>query len=185
MNAYTDWIPVFDANIKNKKDKVILEFGIGAGTKYLIDTFKEVYSFEFIPKDNITALHWYNVTVEQNKENKNWSFELQHFEDFNFTDIMGMLGDKSILPETLLSYIDGLIEKTNPNVIFMDGGFHTGRGLILNYILNKYNIETLIIHDAKDVKAYGYDLIEDVNNKYSNITYTIGQHTKIYSLINK
>jgi len=67
--AYTDWIPVLGI-IPDKKELKILEFGIGAGTKALVDNFKEVFSFEIL-----NNREWFDKTVEQLKEYKNFLYK--------------------------------------------------------------------------------------------------------------
>ena len=65
--AYTDWIGLMESTIKNKKDLSIIEFGLGDGTKYLLQNFKNVYSYELMDTS-----FWYDSIVPKFNIHENW-----------------------------------------------------------------------------------------------------------------
>jgi hypothetical protein len=132
---YTDWIELMDSSIENKKELSIIEFGLGDGTEYLLNNFKDVYSYELMDTS-----FWYEEIVPKFKLHENWKHKLVLWEEIGFKDY-----DQN-LPNLLLSEINNLFDKHNFDVVFMDGGYHV-RGDIVNYIINKFFPKYVVIHD--------------------------------------
>ena len=78
---YTDWINLVEKTIPNKKNLNIIEFGLGEGTKYLLDNFKTLYSYELMNKPD-----WYNQTVNKFSVYENWEHKLVLWNDIGFKD---------------------------------------------------------------------------------------------------
>ena len=171
--AYTDWIGIVEDTLDDKKDLSILEFGLGAGTEYLVNTFKRVYSYELIDQTDPTLIEWYNDCVERFKGYSNWDKEVVLWKDIEFEDY------NPILPHKLTDRIDTLFNIYKFEAVLVDGGYHV-RGDIANYILNKQSPKYVIIHDT----VYNYD-IDGYNRinlptKYNTVKYEIGEGTHIF-----
>lgn len=165
---YTDWISIFETDVPNKKELSIIEFGLGEGTKYLLDNFKFVYSHELINNS-----HWYNYTVEKFSEYKNWEHKLILFEEIGFRDY------NPNLPQALLDDIKTLFQKYNFDMAFVDGDYHV-RGDIANFILNEIKPKYVAIHDVNYAFiADGYDRIK-LPPEYTSVTSKVGEGTTIF-----
>src|SRR4030067_1769646 len=111
--TYTDWTKLVDSSIHDKNKLSILEFGLGEGTKYLLDEFKFVYSFELAKNSK-----FYEQAVQQYSKYKNWEHSLILFSGIGFIDY-----DPN-LPQKLLDDIAELFRKYKFDVVLMDGGWH-------------------------------------------------------------
>lgn len=179
--SYTDWQDIVEPTIKNKNQLSILEFGLGDGTKYLLDNFKYVYSYELIDENDSTLIDWYNQAADKFKTYSNWGSEVVMWQDIGFIDpgplYTGIIPPE--LPSGLLLRIDELFSKYKFNAVLVDGGFHV-RGDIANYILNNFPIEYVIIHDINyNFYVDGYHRINLPEN-YETVKYTEGNGTYIF-----
>ena len=179
--SYTDWQDIVEPTLKNKNELSILEFGLGDGTKYLLDNFKYVYSYELIDEKDYTLIDWYNQAEERFKSYSNWGSEVVMWQDIDFvdpgTEYTGIIPPE--LPNSLLSRINKLFSKYKFNAVLVDGGFHV-RGDIANYILNNFPIEYVIIHDTNyNFYVDGYHRINLPEN-YETVKYTGGYGTYIF-----
>jgi hypothetical protein len=165
--AYTDWIPTMDS-IKNKKNLSIIEFGLGDGTEFLINNFKNVHSFELA--DTKT---WFDEANVKYANSKNWTCEFAHFDNYGFYDYM------LNLPQALLDKLVDLFSQSKYDIVFMDGGYHN-RGQIANFILNQFSPKAMIIHDIN--YAFQQDMYDQiiVPEDYSFVDDTNGEGTRIY-----
>ncbi len=174
--SYTDWQEIVETAIEGKKKMNILEFGLGAGTKYLLDNFNFVFSYELIDSRDHTLISWYEHSVDEYKDYTNWKSEVVFWKDVNFKDY-----DPNISP-LVLARIDELFETYNFDCVLVDGGYHV-RGDIANYILNKFHTKFVIIHDTNyNYEVDGYERIILPEN-YETIKYTIGEGTYIFKNI--
>jgi hypothetical protein len=165
---YTDWINLVEKTIPNKKNLNIIEFGLGEGTKYLLDNFKTLYSYELMNKPD-----WYNQTVNKFSVYENWEHKLVLWNDIGFKDY------DTNLPKELLDDIDLLFSNNNFDVVFMDGGYHV-RGDIVDYIINKHYPKYIIIHDINFAfNEDGYHRIKTPSN-YTIEKDTFGEGTMIF-----
>ena len=166
--AYTDWIGLMESTIKNKKELSIIEFGLGDGTKYLLENFKNVYSYELM-----NTGFWYDQIVPKFNLHENWDHKLVLWEEIDFKDY------EQNLPNLLLTEIDELFSKHNFDVVFMDGGYHV-RGDIVNYIINKFFPKYIVIHDINYAfEEDGYHRIIKPDN-YKTEKNTDGEGTMIF-----
>lgn len=166
--SYTDWIDLVKSTIPQKDKLAILEFGLGEGTKYLLDNFKFVYSYELAPNSK-----WYNPIVEKFSGSENWQHELVLFKDIGFVDF------NTDLPKELLTGITKLFNKYKFDVVFMDGNYHV-RGDITNFILNKFYPKYFIIHDISIAfEQDGYSRIE-LPSRYKSVSSYSGEGTRIF-----
>jgi len=166
--AYTDWIELVDLNIPNKKKLSILEFGLGEGTKYLLDNFKSVYSYELSPDSK-----WYDAMVDKFSNYKNWKYELVLFRDVGFVDY-----NPNLAPYLLRS-IAKLFANNQFDVVFMDGEYHV-RGDIVDIILKRYAPQYVIIHDITTAfNKDGYDRIQ-LPATYQSVSSYTGEGTRIF-----
>ena len=166
--SYTDWIELVELSIPNKNRLSILEFGLGEGTKYLLDNFEFVYSHELAAKPK-----YYDSTVQKFSKSRNWKHELVLFSDIGFVDF------NPDLPKVLLSGITKLFNRYKFDVVLVDGNYHV-RGDIANFILNKFHPKYVIIHDINlAFKEDGYDRIK-LPPKYESVSSNVGEGTRIF-----
>jgi len=159
-NEWSDWRFAIDA-IPDTKEKNIVELGLGMGTRYLLEKFKYVYSFEVVNNDE-----WYNKSVTDYSGFMNWSSQ------FYFMHYFGLdKADKKLLDsngdvrdtEPLVTYFKYVEDFVGPalntmDVALVDQGFHF-RGESVNYFLQK-GIPIVIAHDTVGHDhIYGYDKI--------------------------
>lgn len=171
--AYTDWTEIVETTILEKSKLSILEFGLGDGTKYLVDNFKKVYSYEIIDDADPTLVEWGTECVQKLSEYNNWEYEITKYSEIDFVDYDIKLSRK------LLKRIDELFAKYKFEAVLIDGGYHV-RGDIANYILNKFSPDYVIIHDTNfNYEVDGYGRINLPKN-YSTVKYTEGEGTHIF-----
>lgn len=166
--SYTDWIGLTELVIPKKNELSILEFGLGDGTKYLLDNFKFVYSHELVKSPR-----WYNLIVSKFSEYKNWKHELLLFKSIGFVDF------NPDLPQILLDNITKLFNEYRFDVVLVDGDYHV-RGDIASFVLNKFHPKYVIIHDINVAfEADGYDRIK-LPLGYNMISSNLGEGTRIF-----
>jgi hypothetical protein len=171
--AYSDWIGAVEATIPNTKRLKMLEFGLGAGTKYLIDNFKYVYSYELIDERDHTLREWAEVSKKDYKDYTNWDVEVVNWSDIDFKDY-----DPNLTPG-LTNRIDELFATYKFDTVLVDGGYHV-RGDIANYILNKFAPKFLLIHDTNfNYIVDGYARIQ-APNSYKIHNHAAGEGTHVY-----
>jgi hypothetical protein len=175
---YTDWTNIVETAIPHKDELSILEFGLGEGTKYLLEKFKYVYSYELIDDTYGDLKKWYAESYQLFSSNPKWGSELVMWNEIGFADY------NPDLPIGLLSRIDELFSTYKFDAVLVDGGYHV-RGDIANYILNKWKPSYVIIHDTNYAyEVDGYSRIE-LPEIYDTIKYTEGEGTHIFVNKNK
>lgn len=170
---YTDWIDAVDPTLKDKSKLSILEFGLGEGTKYLLDNFKFVHSYELNDDAHQEYIEWWYKSNEDYKQYPNWGRELVWYSEIGFIDY-----DPN-LPMGLTNRIDELFKDHNFDAVLVDGVGHC-RGDVANYILNKHMPKYVIIHDTNynyDVDGYNRIVLPDI---YETVKYTGGEGTHIF-----
>ena len=181
MSSYTDWQKNFD-KIENKKDKVILELGCGLGTKYLVNNFKKVYSYEVTETDE-----WYQKTKKDLQEYENWEsifYYDSYLRDSNKTIVStrGKLRDIKPL-KRYFTQLHGFVNFRELDIAFVDQGNHF-RGELACYLMS-WGIPMVIIHDSKQWPhntdlVYGYDKIDPQLYNYFYKSFPRGQGTVIF-----
>ena len=125
-NEWSDWRSAVDI-ISNTKEKNIVELGLGLGTKYLLERFKYVYSFEVVNNNE-----WYSKSVDDYKGFVNWSsqFYFMHYfgldeADKKLLDSQGDVRDTSVLVK-YFKYLEDFIGPAldTMDVALIDPGFH-------------------------------------------------------------
>lgn len=170
---YTDWTGITETTLVNKKEMSILEFGLGEGTKYLLDNFKFVYSYELNDNNHPEYIDWWYKSKDDYKHYKNWQSELVWYNDIGFVDY------NPILPTKLTDKIDQLFSEYNFDAVLVDGVGHC-RGDVANYILNKQAPNYVIIHDTNyNYDIDGYNRIK-LPQQYETVVYTVGEGTHIF-----
>jgi hypothetical protein len=174
--SYTDWTGAVEATIPERKQLKILEFGLGAGTKYLVDNFKYVYSYELIDERDHSLKEWAEISKNDYKYYTNWDVEVVNWSDINFKDY------NPNLVSGLTDRIDMLFAEHNFEAVLVDGGYHV-RGDIANYILNKFTPKYVLIHDTNfNYVVDGYERIQKPE-LFEIYNHTDGEGTHVY--INK
>jgi hypothetical protein len=169
QDRYTDWLPILK-DIPNINDKVILELGCGSGTKYLVDNFKYVYSYETNSRDVDGT--WFTLTSSQNKSTNKWdgmfttSFKT---EKSHITDLNGLYNEVN---EFVNFYKD-------IDVVFVDPGFAQRAECVLYFM--KHEIEYIFTHDTNtEPELYNWKLLNTTPG-YSLVgEIKTGQGVKLY-----
>jgi hypothetical protein len=169
-NKYLDWHPIIKS-IDNSKSLNILEFGCGAGTSYLVDNFKFVYSFETNSRDRDGR--WFDYTSKQNI-NKNWKGY------FNNT-FPGISINCNEFKNAVLNTID----ISNIDVLFVDPGFANRAECVLEFA-KLLHFKYIFTHDTlTEPKLYGWHLLSNITSEYElHSEITTGQGTKLWKLNN-
>lgn len=190
--SYTDWNPILN-NIPNVEDKTILELGCGKGTKYLVDRFKFVYSWETW-KDS----EWWKYSQEQYSQYSNWEGYFKDFKHWGFDESEKLLkgSGKSEYGKVrdltaLNKYWDSLvstIDISTIDVAFVDQGFHL-RGETVNRFM-ELGVPYIFWHDSnnntpkaslgKPYTLYGWDLI-NIESPYYVVNTLGGKGTVLIS----
>ena len=168
-NKYIDWQPIIEY-IPDSYKLVILELGCGIGTKFLIDKFKFVYSYETNTRD--LQGHWFNLSREAYK-NLSW----EGFFDTRFPDIKSNV-DITMLMAGIKNFVDlDLID-----VIFIDPGFKNRAACVIEFA-NMKKYKYIFTHDTNThLDLYDWPLLEKIPNCYSLYASIGGQGTKLWKL---
>jgi hypothetical protein len=170
---YQDWIDIVESTIESKDTLAVLEFGLGEGTKYLLEKFKFVYSYELNDNAFPELINWFFEAEKNYGHHKHWGREVSWYNEIGFVDY-----DPN-LPTKLLERIDNLFSDYSFEVVLVDGVGHC-RGDVTNYILNKHLPEYVIIHDTNFAyEQDGYTRIT-LPSIYSTVKYTVGEGTHIF-----
>jgi hypothetical protein len=179
--SYTDWIPNFE-RLQGKEDKTILELGCGEGTKYLVNNFKKVYSFEVVRDD-----YWYNFTKKDLQDYDNWESIYYPSDFINKADellVKSRGKDRDTKPlEEYFEKLNQFVDLKKIDIAFVDQGNHF-RAESANYFMN-IGVPLIIIHDSKNYPngtdvMYGYDNIKHEQYDYWYISFTLGQGTTMF-----
>jgi hypothetical protein len=181
--AYTDWIPVLEI-IQDKKETSILEFGIGAGTKALVDNFGQVFSLEIL-----NDREWFDKTVDQLKDYKNYRAKyidapelFAAHDEFTKSAKPNHRGNnfQAERPAKLLLEI---LEESKNSVgysdfdgFFVDAGVYL-RGEIVNFVL-QYKPRFVLVHDTNGFDDYGYNLV--TSGEYAYFGFNTGDGTGLF-----
>ena len=181
--AYTDWIPVLEI-LQDKKETSILEFGIGAGTKALVDNFGEVFSLEIL-----NDREWFDKTVDQLKGYKNYRAKYIHapelfvaHDEFTKSEQPNHRGNnfQAERPAKLLLDIleesKGSIDYGKYDGFFVDAGVYL-RGEIVNFVL-QFKPKFVLVHDTNGFNDYGYDLV--TSDDYVYFGFQTGDGTGLF-----
>ena len=169
-NKYLDWQPIVNS-IENSKDLTILEFGCGAGTSYLLDNFKYVYSYETNSRDSNGT--WFKYTSNQNA-NKNWT---GYFD----TNYPGVNIDNSKFKSSVLGTVDVL----PIDVLFVDPGFAQRAECVLEFA-KLLHFKYIFVHDTQtEPNLYNWPLLSSMPKQYKlHAEITSGQGCKLWKLNN-
>jgi hypothetical protein len=180
LTATQDWHYYFSEIFNHQKVDSILEFGLGVGTRFLLDNCQNLTSVELSKGDY--NKEWYLRTRENLKDYENWKCDyIELPEDIIEADERAQ---KLLFPLEDVSYLKSLKMITDPyledkkyDIIFVDAGIHT-RGDIVNLSFNKADI--IAAHDTSRKKErviqniYGYNIVEvpeDYVELYYGCTY--------------
>jgi hypothetical protein len=169
-NKYLDWQPIVNS-IANSNELTILEFGCGAGTAFLLDKFKFVYSYETNSRD--LKGDWFRYTANQNS-GKNWK---GYFD----TDFPGINVDCVKFKENVLKTID----ISDIDVLFVDPGFAQRAACMLEFA-NLLHFKYMFVHDTQtEPRLYNWPLLNSMPSQYTLHDEIItGQGVKLWKLNN-
>ncbi len=167
-NKYLDWQPVLEF-IDNSKSLSILELGCGAGTSYLVDKFKFVYSFETNSRD-VTG-KWFDYTSKQNL-GKNW----KGYFDNTFPGI-------NINIDKFYDKVINTVDIPSIDVLFVDPGFANRAECAIKFA-NTFHFKYIFVHDTlTQPDLYNWQLLEKMPAQYMLHTeINQGQGTKLWKL---
>lgn len=175
---YIDWVHILDS-IPTTKEKTILELGCGAGTKYLIENFKQVHSWETWADDK-----WFNYSKEDYSQSSNWKGYFKDFKHWGF-DITeenllnsgGLSRDTTALDKYWIEMLNNIDIKTI-DVAFVDQGFHLRAETINRFF--ELGIPYIFYHDSNcGHSLYGWGLINKPDD-YSQLVLPSGQGTVLF-----
>jgi hypothetical protein len=169
--SYVDWIPSVKDMIPNSNELTILELGIGVGTKFLLDNFKYVYSFECaFDRD------WFDkCAMDYGTEyTKKWKPIFKSLNHFDLVDITNAIAKRDFSTReakglhALFSELENLINLDSVDVVFVDPGFYH-RAELAEYFMNR-RTPIVYVHDyiPRVRQLYGYDkmnLYPDIYNQ--------------------
>lgn len=155
MSGFLDWQDHALPYIKGKK---MVEFGLGKGTKYLLDNCEKVHSIEI----NLGDREWYDICVEEYKNSPKWSVEI-------------FLVDEDKYDKKLAKEIQDIAQ--GYDVAFVDPGVHF-RPEVVNALFGHVNV--IIAHDTfVGEEDYHWKRIKSPKG-YKRIDFTHGQGTSIW-----
>jgi len=170
-NRYIDWQPIV-AHITNAHELTILELGCGSGTKFLLDKFKFVYSYEANTRD--TNGNWFKASEEEYK-NLQW----KGFFDTRFPNVRA---DVSIAD--LISGIKEFVDLNLIDVIFVDPGFKNRAEAVVAFA-NMEKYKYIFTHDTNtEPSLYNWPLLDTMPSCYTLHAKVEGQGTKLWKLNN-
>ena len=159
--GYLDWQEHFTKLFALKKIDNMLEFGLGEGTKFLLDNCTNVTSLELLHYK--TEVDWFKKSKKDYKKYKNWTPVLYECED-EWT-------------KSLESYIKKFIKGKNFDMVFVDPGIHR-RPEIINLMFGKTDI--IAAHDTNQ----GYDMYKWERvikpDDYTEVRYANSQGTTFW-----
>lgn len=164
MNAFTDWQPTMQSVIERFAPKKILEFGVGVGTQWLLDNFKQVGSFELLCNPELES--WYPDMQKKYKNYKNWTTMFLACEDK--------------MDSVVKSQVNKQIKFYAPDVVFVDPGVHF-RGDLVNLAL-RAGVKYVLAHDTRcgfdENDIYGWNKIDSTG--YTKEEVYTGQGTTLW-----
>jgi hypothetical protein len=176
-NPHTDHVQHFEKLLQKAKIHSVLEFGLGYGTKYLLDHCEEVTSCEIILPDQTTG--WFTSIQDLFQKYSNWtpvlkrgSRSMQNGNLLAYRDKKDpTLYDATYLLE-LKDICDELFKDKAYELAFVDPGFHM-RGDLVNELFDRVSI--IVAHDTNIApRIYGWNKIHTPCN-YEKIVFTEGQ----------
>jgi hypothetical protein len=175
---YIDWVDILNS-IPSTKEKTILELGCGAGTKYLIENFKYVHSWETWVDDK-----WFNYSKADYSQYPNWNGYFKDFKYWGFDiteeDLISSTGfsrDTTALDKYWKEMLNEIDIKTI-DVAFVDQGFHLRAETINRFF--ELEIPYIFYHDSNHgSNLYGWGLINKPNH-YTSFNFSAGQGTVLF-----
>lgn len=181
-SPYTDHVQHFQKLFQHTSINSVLEFGVGYGTKYLLEHCGKVTSCEIVLPDQ--TAYWFYHTSDLLGEHPNWTPILKYgnlsmqkanlFSVYNHKD--PALDDAAYILE-IKEICDDLFKDEQFEMAFVDPGFHM-RGDLVNELFDRVAI--IVAHDtnvAPDI--YGWNKIYTPSN-YEKISFTEGQGVTIW-----
>lgn len=161
----TDWQGFYKEIVEFQRPIVVLEFGLGEGSFFLVENCEELYSLEIIVREE--QLGW----AEYVRNNTNLS---KH-------TIEEMLFETDEYSYTLEKKIEQIVKRIKPDFAFVDSGCHC-RGEIVQFLMY-LGVDTIMVHDTNfHSNEYGWYLIEDYKEKnYKKYRDESGQGTDVYT----
>ena len=183
MSQYTDWNPILK-HIPDTNTKTILELGCGKGTKFLVDKFQQVISWETAHNDK-----WWNHSQNDYGKLSNWRGYFYDHAHWGFDTVDKIIAkskgknrsDTSALDRYWAALIDE-VDMSTIDVAFVDQGFHQRGETVTKFI--ELNIPYIFWHDTNAGQAYGYNKL-DIPPRYETIKTLKGQGTKLIGLVNE
>lgn len=181
-NPYTDHVQHLEKLFQNANISSILEFGIGYGTKYLVDHCEKVTSCEIVLPDQTT--YWFYHIVDLLSEYPHWTPVLKHgnlsMQKANLFSVHQQkdptLQDSSYILE-IKKICEDLFKDNSFEMAFVDPGFHM-RGDLVKELFDRVPI--IVAHDTKIAhEIYGWNRVYTPSN-YEKIFFPEGQGTTIW-----
>ena len=161
-SAYLTWQQPMSLSLTNMSELVVLETGIGKGSEFLINNFKQVYSFE-----SNWSSDWYSMCTA--KSTTNWT---TMYYDLNRTDSYLKTLENFISTQTIdVVLVDHAAKGSNPSD-------PTTRGDVASYCM-KIGIEHVFVHDYPNNNYY-YNISDKAAVEYGYTCISVGYDTGYY-----
>lgn len=181
-NPYTDHVQHLEKLFRHANVNSCLEFGLGYGTKYLLEQCGDVTSCEIILPEQATD--WFDHTKDLLRGYQNWTPILKHgSSSLQHANVLcsqerkdPALYNAAYLLE-LKDVCDELFKNKQFDMAFVDPGFHM-RGDLVNELFDRVPI--IVAHDTNIApEIYGWRKIQTPSN-YEKIVYAEGQGVIIW-----
>lgn len=175
----TDHVQHFRKLFSQKKFRNVLEFGMGYGTKFLLDNCDKVTSIEFVLTNE--HLQWFDICKKLYKNYPFWKIkQLETPQSLIDADLEARTRNA----HEIFSYLDDLkkivfenVSNNTYDLIFVDTGFHP-RADIINLLFGKSHV--IVAHDTNARSGrYGWRRIQ-VPNDYKEIHMSEGSGVTVW-----
>lgn len=180
-NPCTDHVVHFDKLFRSYNVESLLEFGLGHGTKYLLEHCNRVTSVEILLSSQTTE--WAEQMINLYSRYPHWAPIVQRADpsfDVANTYAMGWQDPSrfdSLYRLELKRICDQLFSQNAYDVVFVDPGFHF-RSDLVKELFDRAPI--IVAHDTSDAnEIYGWNRIYTPSN-YEKIHFSQGQGTTMW-----
>jgi len=179
-NPWTDHLPFLRRVFALRPVASCLEFGLGEGTRLLLDSCEHVTSLELASRPGHDE--WFQRCLEMYRGDSNWEPILHHCgEQLREADRIGEAGgypiaDHGYLAE-LAEVVGRVLSRRSYDLAFVDAGIHN-RGDLVNLLFDRVPI--IAAHDTNGLERhYGWDLVAPPAS-YRRVRFTEGLGTTFW-----
>lgn len=179
-SPWTDHVPYMRRVFALRPVDSCLEFGLGEGTRALLDGCGQVTSLELASRP--VHEEWFRRCLETYRRYRNWEPILHRCgEKLREADRIGEAGgypiaDRGYVAE-LTEVVDRVLGRRSYDLAFVDAGIHN-RGDLVNLLFDRVPI--IAAHDTNGLERhYGWDLVTP-SEGYRRVRFTEGLGTTFW-----